>query len=235
MVPMRTAGFKEKSRARCKQCTYLVADRALPVRWRRHIAVRVESAKSICEWRPTDLAFAAVSLLEFLAVSPRLEVLSRRPYTLTDVLTCAAGCILGTPAMRMHDMREPLSWSLRSCQKLDEPCLVYEFNVHIPSSSPFSNANLINPGVSSNLLSRFFQTFSKSGPFSGLTCRHLCDDTPPNLGPGCDTLGRQAAGEGLFGHTILFGKMWPDLEIVHCHKEEAGGHWALQLTACQSL
>ena len=38
------------------------------------------------------LAFAPMRLLELLAVSPCLEILTRRPHALTDVLTCRAGC-----------------------------------------------------------------------------------------------------------------------------------------------
>ena len=39
----------------------------------------------------------------------------------------------------------------------------------LPSSSPLKSAKRMKPGVSSSLLSRFFQTSSKSWAFSGLT------------------------------------------------------------------
>lgn len=78
-----------------------------------------------------------------------------------------------------------------------------------PSSSPFSNANRINPGVSNKVLLRFFQTFSKSLQLSGLTCRTR---SPRE---GSTTLRHEKRTSYQFLESLEFLKY---LEVVHGHE-----------------
>ena len=150
------------------------------------MCARVDMGCKGVQWGRTYLALtAAVRLLELLAVSPRLKVLPGRPHTLTDVLTCTASCC---PTMHATQINQcdaqmggcplpsasiPVTAALSTLMDKVSKGVKVSRQLAIPSSSPFSRANLMNPGVSSSLLSRFFQTFSKSGPFSGFTCTSL--------------------------------------------------------------
>ena len=87
----------------------------------------------------------------------------------------------------------------------------------------------MKPGVSSSLLSRFFQTSSKSWAFSGFTCIGKYE----KLGR-ADRRWTSQLTTQIIMHMPSDGRRLY-LEVVLCDKEEVGGHRALHKSTIRSL
>ena len=92
---------------------------------------------------------------------------------------------------------------------------------HLPSSSPLKSAKRMKPGVSSSLLSRLFQTSSKSWAFSGLTCIGRYRESAR-----ADCSWKTKLTAHCAVHMPSEGRC-PYLEVILCDEEEVGGHGAL--------